>query len=82
MSEENIPIDLGKEEPFLTFAEHGEGVLSNVYFQFDDDEPIMIAENISDEFSMRLFPTGNPKESIEFTDGKGKHFAILIKPKS
>lgn len=51
-----------------------------VFFQFDDEEPIKMAYVIGgDEFSLTLKGGETGEPSIVFTDGKGKEFKIFMK---
>lgn len=52
----------------------------NVYFQFDEDEPVQIAYTAAGEFSLRLTTVGTDNPSVEFSDGNGKIFKLFLKP--
>lgn len=55
-----------------------------VFFQFDNDEPVKFAYVAGDDpettqFSLTLKPTSLNEPSIVFTDGKGKEFKLFMK---
>lgn len=53
--------------------------IHEVYFQFDDENPIRFAFTVGGEFSLTL-QTGETEEpSVEFSDGKGKTFKLFLK---
>ena len=55
-------------------------IVHNVYFQFDEDEPIHVAYTAVGEFSLRLTTFETDEPSVEFSDGNGKLFKIFLKP--
>ena len=53
--------------------------IHEVFFQFDDEEPIRFAFVAGGEFSLTL-QTGETEEpTVEFADGKNKRFKIFLK---
>ena len=53
--------------------------IHNVYFQFDNDEPVQFAYTAAGEFSLRLTTTEIDDPAVEFSDGNGKLFKIFLK---
>ena len=54
-------------------------LVHEVYFQFDEGEPIRFAFVAGGEFSLTLKTTYTDNPEVEFTDGKGKSFKIFLK---
>ena len=55
-------------------------VVHEVYFQFDDDEPIKLAYLVDeDEFSLTLKAIDENDPMITFSNGKGKEFKLFLK---
>jgi hypothetical protein len=50
-----------------------------VFFQFDDDQPVKFAYVAGDEFSLKLIAIETSNPTISFSDGKGKEFKIFLK---
>ena len=53
--------------------------LHEVFFQFNEEEPIKIAYVAGGEFSLTLRNGETENPSIVFSDGKGKEFKIFMK---
>lgn len=51
-----------------------------VYFQFDNDEPIRFAFVAGGEFSLTLRSVENENPTVSFSNGNGKEFKIFLKP--
>lgn len=50
-----------------------------VFFQFDDEEPVRIAFVAGGEFSLTLLTTETENPEIVFSNGKGKEFKLFLK---
>jgi hypothetical protein len=50
-----------------------------VFFQFDNDEPVKMAYVTGGEFSLTLRAVETSIPTISFSDGKGKEFKIFLK---
>jgi hypothetical protein len=53
--------------------------IHEVYFQFDDDEPIRFAFTAGGEFSLTLRSGEVEDPTVEFFNGKKKSFKIFLK---
>jgi hypothetical protein len=53
--------------------------IHEVYFQFDDEEPIRFAFTVGGEFSLKLQSGEVEEPTIEFSNGKKKSFKIFLK---
>lgn len=53
--------------------------VNEVYFQFDEDEPIKIGVFLDGDFSITLKPVEGSNSEIAFGDGKGKNFKLFLK---
>lgn len=52
----------------------------DVFFQFDEDEPIQLASIFDGhKFSLTLNSSENENPTIEFSNGKGKSFKLFMK---
>ena len=68
------------EETFFTIeGELTKYPLCDLYFQFDDDEPMLMREDCNGEFTMTIIPS-ETEQSIEFY-ANDKKFKIFLKPK-
>jgi hypothetical protein len=54
-------------------------VIHEVFFQFDDDEPVQFALCVGGEFSLTLKAQMTDTPTVEFSDGKGKSFKMFLK---
>ena len=53
--------------------------IHEVFFQFDEEEPIKFAYSVGREYSIRLIMTETDTPTVSFTDGRGKEFKIFMK---
>lgn len=72
--EDNTPHDELMDEPVSLDSE-----IHEVFFQFNEEEPVKIAYVAGENFSLTL-ETGHVEQpTIVFADGKGKEFKLFLK---
>lgn len=54
-------------------------LIHEVYFQFDEEEPIKMAYVSGGSFSLVLETGETDEPEVVFADGKGKEFKIFLK---